>query len=265
MFAATDDWPNITLTTVPPLTAAELLAAAVRDSVSTSSEACQDLSTVLALGRFELRICALSARGGGIEAALAPRSDDRFALLVDTEPRNGWESVNPRVREELSRHRLRFRVAHEIGHSFFYDRSGQRPRRVVFDSSEQERWCDRFASSLLLPPSAITAAPPSPRALIRLQRHFDVSLQVAARAVARVHRERFIALLVARGARPPHVRVQWQKQHVAPSARWWTARELQSALASDRRSGSLDLPWPSGERVASWHALPSRGQLLVVA
>ena len=253
------------LTNVPSLTTAERLAAAVRDAMGTGPNVRQDLPALLRLGGFELRLGRLNARSGGIEAALAPRPDNHFALLVDTEPPDGWASVTPRLREDLTRHRLRFRVAHEIGHSFFYDRSEHRPRRVVFDSPEQERWCDRFASALLLPPPVVAATPANPAALLRMQRRFDVSLQVAARAVARVHRERFVALLVVRGTRPPYLRVQWQKHHCAPAPRWWPASPLQAALASNTGYGILDLPWPEGKRAVSWRALPSRRQLLVVA
>jgi hypothetical protein len=265
MFASDKNWPDIALDAVPSLATAEQLASTVRDAVCTSPNSRQDLATLLAAGRFELEIGPLGARGGGIEAALAPRSDNRFALFVDPEPRDGWASVAPSRCEELARHRLRFRLAHEVGHSFFYDRTRQRPYRLARDSAEQERWCDRFASALLLPPSVVATAHATPQALLRLQRHFDVSVEVAARALARVHRERFVALLVARGARPPHVRVQWQKRHCHPTPRWWTASELQSAFTSRGHSGSLKLRWPDGERTASWRALPSRGQILVVA
>jgi hypothetical protein len=258
-------WPDVTLAVPPSLASAEALAGAVRKATGTRPDTRQGLSPLLALGGFHLRPGRLSARGGGIEAALAPLADGRFALTVDTEPRGGWGSVSPELREELDRHRLRFRVAHEIGHSFFYDRSGTRPRRVAPGSAEQERWCDRFASALLLPPSVVVSTPPTPKSLLRLQRRFDVSLHVAVRALARVHRDRFLALLVARGPRPPYVRVQWQKRYGAPAPRWWTDEQLQSALRDGLRSGVLELSYPGGGRLAQWEALPARAQLVVVA
>lgn len=265
MFVLPNNWPALALAEVPRLTTADSLAAAVREGASTPTRGRQDLTELLTLGRFDLRLGALSARGGGIEAALAPRGDDRFALLVDTEPPDGWASVPPGLHQQLARHRLRFRVAHEIGHSFFYDRSGECPQRLVFDSPDQERWCDRFASALLVPPPVVAATQATPQALLRLQRDFDVSVQVAARAWARVHRERFVALLVARGPRPPYLRVQWQKRHAAPAPRWWTAAGLQSALPCGPRSGIVELRWPGRARPAAWRALPDRGQVLVVA
>jgi hypothetical protein len=258
-------WPDVAFHSVPRLAAAETLAAMAREAAGTPVNCPQDLNALLTIGRFDLRLRSLGACGGGIEAALAPRDNDRFEVVVDTEPRNGWASVAAGLREQLARHRLRFRVAHEIGHSFFYDRAHQRPRRLVFDSPELERWCDRFASALLLPPPVVAAMQVTPQALLDLQRDFDVSLQVAARACARIHRERFIALLIARGPRPPHIRVQWQKRNTAPTSRWWTAAELQSALSCGRQSGTVCLPWPDRCRAAVWRALPSRGQLLVVA
>jgi IrrE N-terminal-like domain len=220
---------------------------------------------LLEASRCDLQLGRLSAHRGGIEAALAPRSGDRFALLVDTEPCEGWASVFPALREELARHRLRFRVAHEVGHSFFYDRSGPRPRRLAPNSAAQERWCDRFASALLLPPLVVSRASPTCETLLDLHRKFDVSLQAAARALARVQRERFVAVLVARGRRPPFVRVQWQKSHGGPMDRWWAAGELQSVLEDGYRTGTLRLRWPDGSRAASWHGLPGRAQILVVA
>jgi hypothetical protein len=266
MFASTSGyWPSLTLTNVPPLTVAERLAADVRDAAGLSSRRRLDLDPLLLLGRFDLRSEPLGARGGGIEAALAPRRDNRFVLTVDSEPRGGWSSVAPCLREDLARHRLRFRVVHEIGHSFFYDRLGGRPRRTVANSVEQERWCDRFASAVLLPPATVARRPASPQALLRLQDQFDVSLHVVVRAFARVHRQRFAALLVARGARPPHLRVQWQKRHCAPPARWWTDEALQHALEGRARHGALELQGPAGKRAAAWYAMPHRRQVMVLA
>jgi hypothetical protein len=223
------------------------------------------LASLLHLGRFDLQPQTLRARGGGVEAALAPRRDNRFAVLVDTEPERGWASVAGPLRTQLANHRLRFRVAHEIGHSFFYDRSQGRPRRLALNSDDQERWCDRFASALLLPPEVVLRAAPVPQAIIALHRRYDVSMHVAARAVGRMHRDRFVALLVARGERAPYVRVQWQKRHDPPAARWWTHDRLQAALRGVGMAGTAALPWPGGRRTAAWYALPARAQVVVVA
>jgi len=253
------------LTSLPSLAAAEECAARVRSATGFSPNERIALDPLLTLGRFDLRCEPLGANGGGIEAALAPRAENRFALSVDTKPRDGWGSMTPSVRKELARHRLRFRVAHEIGHSFFYDRAGERPRRMVPNSEEQERWCDRFASALLVPPSVLARRSAIPQSLAALQGQFDVSLQVAVRAFARVHHERFVALLVARGRRPPHIRVQWQKHHGAPAARWWAGETLQRALSGARQCGAFQLAGPAGGRDAAWYALRGRQQVIVVA
>lgn len=258
-------WPSPAFAEVPPLSVAEELANAVRRVLSTKPADRQQMTPLLEASRCDLQLGRLGAHRGGIEAALAPRSGDRFALLVDTEPPGGWTSVFPALREELERHRLRFRVAHEVGHSFFYDRSGPRPRRFAPNSAAQERWCDRFASALLLPPSVVGRVSPTCEALLDLHRRFDVSLQAAARALARIQRERFVAVLVARGGRRPFVRVQWQKSHGAPRDRWWAASELQAVLEDGCRTGTLCLLWPDGPRAASWHGLLGRAQVLVVA
>jgi hypothetical protein len=266
MFAPDPDgWPSITLKSLPPLAVAEDLAACLRAAAGLSLAKRIEFDRLLSLGRFDLRRKSLGAIGGGIEATLTPQPENRFALSVDTEPRGGWDSVTPSLREDLARHRLRFRIAHEIGHSFFYDRVGQRPRRTLAASEAQERWCDRFASALLMPPSAVAQRRATPRSVLSLQTHYDVSLHVAVRAFARVHHDRFAALLVVRGRRPPHVRVQWQKHHGAPAPRWWAGERLQRALTGGRRCGVFDLEGPTGSRVAEWHALPRRQQIIVLA
>jgi IrrE N-terminal-like domain len=241
------------------------MAAILRRAMDPGTRPPHDLTTLLEIGGFDVSVTRLTARNRGIEAALIPQAGNRFRLVVDTEPPGGWASVRPHLRDELARQRLRFRIAHEIAHSLFYDRSGTQPRRLVSGSPAQERWCDRFASALLVPPYIVASTPPEPKALCRMQQRFDVSLQVVVRAFARVHRDRFAALLCDRGTRAPQVRIQWQKREHSPAARWWAAAELQAAITSGVRSGTVSLPFDSGERTARWRTLPSRGQILIVA
>jgi hypothetical protein len=47
--------------------------------------------------------------------------------------------------------------------------------------------------------------------------------------------------------------------------RWWAASELQSVLEDGCQTGTVRLLWPDGPRAASWHGLPGRAQILVVA
>jgi hypothetical protein len=58
--------------------------------------------------------------------------------------------------------------------------------RLWSSTPGEEAFCDRFASSLLLPEVAIERCDNAAQ-LIRVQRRYDVSVEVAARAWAHVH------------------------------------------------------------------------------
>ena len=132
-----------------------------------------------------LRVAELEGRGGGREAMLVPLQENRFGIIVDPTPRGGWSLVPQPVRHDLRRHRLRFRLGHELAHTFFYARrAGQTPRRRLFDSDQQEDFCDRFSRSLLVSRRRIADMEPSVEGLLSLQQACDVSLEVAARAAA---------------------------------------------------------------------------------
>lgn len=153
-----------------------------------------DLDKVCAAGGFRPREVKLSAQDGGLEALLVPEVDGSFAILVDSDPPG--RTLSPRVR----RHRYRFRVAHEIGHSFFFDRSVKPAKRLLSHSSEEEAFCDAFAGALLVHPQISAKERPTPEAVFRLSKTFDVSLQVAGRALAKSHKS---IIVLAVGWRPP--------------------------------------------------------------
>lgn len=135
----------------------------------------------------KVRVGELAASNGGLEALLVPLPDNEFGISVDPTPRGGWDRVPRTLRQSLRRHRLRFRVAHELAHTFFYIRQqGATPQRHLFDSDEQEEFCDFFSRSLLISRERVMAMAATPRALVRLQEESDVSLEVTARAVAAV-------------------------------------------------------------------------------
>ena len=52
------------------------------------------------------------------------------------------------------------------------------------DSPRQEAFCDTFSRALLVSPRAAVAAQPTADAVVRLSKRFDVSLQVAGRALS---------------------------------------------------------------------------------
>jgi len=142
-----------------------------------------------------LRVAELEGREGGEEAMLVPLHENRFGIVLDPTPRGGWNLIPRPVRQDLRRHRLRFRLGHELAHTFFYARRvGQTPLRRLFDSEEQEDFCDRFSRSLLVPQAQIAHMEPTAEGLVRLQRACDVSLEVAARAVLAARRELKISI-----------------------------------------------------------------------
>lgn len=179
-------WPGRYLTRIA-LRDAHRLARDVRQCVQEQDPhgPLIDLRGVCRAGGFRVVERELSGGTGGVEAALLPRSRNNFLIWVDPTPRGGWDKIRPRMRPDVRRHRLRFRVAHEIAHSFFFSRDGGQPKRVLPDSPEQEDFADIFASALLVPPEVADATEPTPAGVLDLHERYDVSLQVAVRAVAK--------------------------------------------------------------------------------
>jgi hypothetical protein len=85
---------------------------------------------------------------------MAPTGDG-FLFLSD-------RRLTPRQRSELGGESERrwqseivnSRLAHELGHIFFYDQSTP-ARRLAVPSSEEERFCDAFADALTLGDEAV--------------------------------------------------------------------------------------------------------------
>ncbi|MFQ6028765.1 MAG: ImmA/IrrE family metallo-endopeptidase [Dehalococcoidia bacterium] len=116
---------------------------------------------------------------------LVPLLDGGFEILVDPSVVMGPspEIVGPVVEE----HRFRFRVAHEIGHSFFYDRKYKPAKRLLEPSKQEEAFCDHFASALLVPPRAVLGMPALAKTVLTIRQKYGVSAEVAGRALARAH------------------------------------------------------------------------------
>jgi hypothetical protein len=113
---------------------------------------------------------------------LIPLRSGRFRIVVDPTPAAGWGGLTDDQQAILARHRTRFRVAHELAHTFFYRTSGGRPTRLFPAGSDvEEQFADEFARSLLAPGPVSQA---SAREILHLQAEWDVSLEVAARACA---------------------------------------------------------------------------------
>ena len=128
-------------------------------------------------------------------ALLVPRIDGSFDVLVDAVSRIPGKGVIPRLGQRGTAtdvHRFRFRVAHEIGHSFFYNRHARPPTRLLPFSKEEERFCDEFASALLIPPPDVASYPADTSSVFEIQKRYQVSVQAAAHSLARAHPTVFI-------------------------------------------------------------------------
>lgn len=185
-----------------------------------------------------------------IEAELRPsRTNDAFTITVDPRPPAGPDRA---VSARLSRRRRRFRVAHEIGHSLFFERDRARaPRRRVPWREDEERFCDEFARSLLVPPEAAAAAPASPRSAIRLSDRFDVSLEVGVRALDTAHPASFWALLYWHPDDPAaadSLIKQWASQGVE-NLHEWRASDLVAKAISAGSEARGEVGDPIGGRV----------------
>lgn len=240
-------WRHEFLTAIPDAEETAAIAMRLRRSLFGGGDALAplgDIRKICRRGRFRLLERRLGGARGGLEAVLAPAKGDRFEIHVDPEPFGGWGSVPPDMRVMLRRQRLRFRVAHEMAHSFFYDREGAVPCRRLAGSRRQEDFCDRFAAEFLLPSEAVRAVEGSAKNLVDLAERFDVSLQVAVRSFAGQWEGGVVALFIYRQG---ELQRQWASGDDHLPIRWWRH------LDAYRGEGCQVLP------------LPQRQQLLVVS
>jgi IrrE N-terminal-like domain len=143
-----------------------------------------DLKVVAALAGAEIVERDLAAGADGCQALLIPLRDDRFRIVVDPTPRTGWDGVPEGIREDVAECRRRFRIGHELGHTLFYfRREGAMPMRRFAGSLREERFCDEFARSLLLPARVVRACR-SARELVALHAGYGVSVELVARCIA---------------------------------------------------------------------------------
>jgi hypothetical protein len=234
-------WPQLVGCDVSDVDQAFALAESVR-RVALGEHAVEaplrDLALVLRPGRVHLSIEQLSAAVGGMQAFIAPDRRDRFEVVVDPEPPGGWRPRHERLRNAISRHRLRFLVGHELAHSFFFARvPGREPVRRVPDSPQQERFCDAFATALLLPRSVVARTPPEWRSVLAVQRAYDVSLELTVRVFADIHGDRLFALLYF-ADNEPRLRPQWMTPDAPWRPRWWSAQPFRRCRAGRDRMSS---------------------------
>ena len=189
--AASRRWPDLYYRFVPELHVADDAARAVRSALLGNDEtALLDAEGLCRLGDFVAEEADLGVDAGGDEAMMFPGSDGRFHIRIDARPYRGcWNEHDPGLRTELARQRFRFRLAHEIAHSFFFRREGSRLTRERDPSTAEERFCDEFARCLLVPTCAAKRYPVTADSVVDLHAAYDVSIEVAARALARAHNE----------------------------------------------------------------------------
>lgn len=202
------EWPHRGLCQLPELDALRALVQKVRGAVMGERDGgvALDVDRLCELGGFDVEEMPLHGSEGRLQALLFPRTRNRFSVYVDPEPPGGWAQVEPQVQAELREHRMRFRICHEVAHSFFFDRDGDLPTAIVGTSAAQEDICDRFASELLVPREAVEALRCDASSVIQVHKRFRVSLEAAARAFADVHRGLVVALFVGE---PQAERLQW--------------------------------------------------------
>lgn len=166
------NWPDPRFTGVPPLGEARALADQARQDLGVRS-ARVDVRSCCSLAGVDLVDASLG--DAGREALLIPRSRG-FRIVINS------DFIATTGQQALGRQRRRFRVAHELGHTFFYSLGTGRPRRRFPSGGlEEERFCDEFARSLLAPsPEGEVCADE----VLALQARYDVSLEVAARTAA---------------------------------------------------------------------------------
>ncbi len=213
----------------------------------------------------------LGGERGGIEAMLLPdRDSDLFTVRVDPTPHRGWSDVPADLRTEIAHRRRRFRVAHELAHTLFYDRRpGRAPERAAAVTEAEEQFCDEFARALLVPPAAARVLPTTAESVFTLEARFDVSLELAARALARSQP----GILVALWYWPPNSPAQagsllrqWCSAKQSSLRRWRENPIVNRALACGEATGYI----PALEEMnpplwATARADQRRRQLLLVA
>jgi len=254
------------LTEVPPKAAVRQIAAALRFNWGIEEDAKLDLGGILETLCIEMVLSDLGGAEGGPQGLLTPLSEGGYRIEVDPSSPQGWRPANAALREEVSRHRIRFVAAHEIAHTLFYWQGRGGPERLVGDSREQERFCDALAAALLVPPTAAEQMALHPQSVVELHEHFDVSIEVAARALVDAHGDGVAWLMIVpEDASEPWV--QWGAERSSEAVGPWGM--LSRLAAKVRQSDAVAegrLRWRSGRQtLARGQFLAERRQLVVTA
>lgn len=243
---------------VPEPAAVTSLAAQARHCWGATPDAKLDLGRACNRLGVEVREVALEVPAGGAQGFLIPRPGG-FLIEVDPEPHGSWESVPRALRAQLRRHRKRFLIAHELTHTFFYGDGPTGPRRVVFDSPQQEIFCDEMARALLVPAAVAAALPFEPESAVEIQRRFDVSMEVALRALAAAHGDHAVAWLLLRTRE--ETLIQWTSANGRLTKR--AMKELRTLATGAAKTGRSESVLLSSGSCAFARHLPKRNQVIV--
>lgn len=184
-------WPDKKLTVVPPSTVAMELAMQVRRCAFNEKHEtipC-NMEIICKLGGFRMKRLRFIKSQNDHQALLVPKEDGNFEIIVDPSIQSVGDNGSDVVIPNLELHRLRFRIAHEIGHSFFYDRKVRPPKRIIDSSKQEELFCDYFASVLLVPPLAVEKMPIKASSILKIRKLYSVSAEVAGRSLVRMNPE----------------------------------------------------------------------------
>lgn len=250
---------------VPPLGAAPGIASALRREWCQRHDSRLDLEGVLNSLGIALMLTDLGGGAGGPQGLLTPLKDGGYRIEVDpTLPSVGVAGDDPLL-DEIRRHRTRFIVAHELAHTLFYWEGRKGPERLVHDSTEQEQFCDALASALLVPSGSARDLPLHPDSVVSLHRTFDVSVEVAARALIEAHQGGVAWLMVVPdGQEEPWV--QWGAEKTRDTVSPWRLLTRLADRAKDGPASRGRLRWRGGQTtLARSLYLADRRQLVVTA
>lgn len=142
--------PSTRFLAPPAVEQASRLALTVREALGIGASDPVDVEAMISGLGWQVQRRHLDADWGGVQALMAPAAGG-FLFVVDPRPSPACPSGSLNVGVEvLERAIFSRRLAHELGHVFFYD-TGSPARRLLRHSEAEEKYCDAFAAALLLP------------------------------------------------------------------------------------------------------------------
>ncbi len=122
-----------------------------------------------------IRVVRSANMSDALAGLLLPRDTPGFDVLVP---------VRTARSDAVERRRLRFTLAHELAHTFFFDRRSTPHRRPERWTEREEHFCNALASHLLVPRDVLSDARFSADLALDVRDRYDVSLHAASLAVA---------------------------------------------------------------------------------